>query len=111
MGRDDSDKLLDALEDMEQRGIEIDEPHWLTKDGRALRVKEMTTTHIQNAMAMLKRNGFTSYKTFQAYASAGPEGDMAQLCFDQEQQEVLSKTPHSAIDWFHDELKRRGEIK
>jgi len=56
-----------ALEDMERKGIKEDEPHWLTLDGRALRVSEMTTRHIRNALAMLKRNDYMSPKMLKFY--------------------------------------------
>lgn len=36
-------------------GVNNDE--WTTEDGRTLKITEMTTTHIQNCMNMIKRAG------------------------------------------------------
>lgn len=44
------DLLIDEIETKAREGI------WETKDGRKMRIKDMSTRHIENTIAMLKRN-------------------------------------------------------
>ena len=81
---------------------------WTTKDGRELKIAEMTTGHIENALAMLERNGSISMAHLNVYLR-GPEprGDGAQMAFESEFQYVCDNV-HPAIDAFREELERRN---
>lgn len=68
--------------------------NWLTRDGRILKIKEMETNHIVNALAMLKRNGFVSKDTFENFF-----GGIRSLC---------DKPVNEYIDLFENELGKRG---
>jgi DNA topoisomerase IB len=82
---------------------------WKRKDGTLIDVKEMETSHIENCLAMLKKRNYVSKATFEFYLTcSGPDGEMAQWAFEQEQEEILSKYPSKWIDIFEEELKRRG---
>lgn len=82
---------------------------WKTKDGKKIAIKDMETSHIQNALNLLKRKGFISRKTLRFYLSTpGPNGDMAQWAFEQELDDVISSPVSSFIDLFERELSKRG---
>ena len=84
------------------------EPVWTTKDGKCIPVSDMTTSHIENALAMLKRNGVVSPSTLEFYTTCeGPNGEMAQVAFENECRMVFSAPVHPAVDWFENELKKR----
>jgi len=81
---------------------------WKTKDGEKLEISQMSTSHIENTLAMLKRNGFCSAKMFHFYMTCGePNGEMAQVVFDKELDYWLGKTPTKYIDEFEKELENR----
>jgi hypothetical protein len=78
---------------------------WITKDGRKIAVKDMATSHIKNTLAMLKAKGFVDLDTLEFYlCGAGPNGEMAQLAFEQELMD-LKVSPF--IDLFEEELNYR----
>lgn len=82
---------------------------WKTKDGKEIAIKDMTTEHIQNTIKFLKRHGFISNDTLDFYLySPGPQGEMAQYCFEQEVDEIISRPTTSYLDAFETELKRRS---
>lgn len=86
--------------------------YWITKDKRKIAVKDMTNQHIINTLKMLDRNKFIAASTLEFYMStSGPSGDMAQLAFEQELDEVLDRIPTRWIDIFNKELKIRGLIR
>jgi len=81
---------------------------WTTREGKRIPVAEMTTNHIENALAMLRRNGVVSPKCVAAYVfDAGPSGDSAHDTFINECREIFGAPSHPAVDWFKDELARR----
>lgn len=83
---------------------------WVAKNKREYRVSEMDTTHIKNALAMLKRQGFVSSSTVNFYLNCPlPRGDMAMDAFDMEFDRLMERPVSSFIDIFEAELKRRGE--
>lgn len=79
---------------------------WTTRDGRKLDIEKMDTDHIQNSLAMLKRNGRVSMKTLTPYLRGVPRGEGAQMLFEQEFNHVADHAD-PFIDAFEDELTRR----
>ena len=60
---------------------------WTTKDGRKIRIEDMTADHLRNTVAYLRRNA----EAFRAYASFDhffrgkpPNGEMAQIAWEHE---------------------------
>lgn len=85
-----------------------DIPIWTTREGKRIRIIDMKTSHIKNALAMLHRDGCVSPSTVQFYLTCeGPNGEMAQVAFEQECRIVFTAPVHPAIDWFETELARR----
>lgn len=82
---------------------------WTTKDGRTMPISAMGDDHLRNTYRMLCRKGFVSKSTVLFYLStAGPDGDAAQDCFEQEQRMVFDAPVIAEMDWIESELKRRG---
>jgi hypothetical protein len=50
--------LDDVPSDMSQQDL-TDVKYWKTKEGKQMPIFEMTSQHIKNSLAMLKRNGVT----------------------------------------------------
>ena len=83
---------------------------WKTKEGKLIEVKDMSTSHIKNSLAMLKRKGFIAQSTLKSYLFCpSPRGDMAQYCFDQEFDRILNCPVSSFIDKFESELIKRNK--
>lgn len=83
---------------------------WTTKDGRKLNVNDMSTQHIKNSLAMLKRKGHVSAKTLLFYLNCPePGGDGAQMAFEEELDSAI-KNANPFIDAFEEELKTRPVI-
>lgn len=83
---------------------------WTMRDGQKIALKDMKTSHIENSLNMLKRNGFISTRTLAFYlATPGPTGEMAQMCFEQEFAGVISAPVTPWIDLFEEELEWRKE--
>jgi hypothetical protein len=80
---------------------------WTMRDGTKIKIKDMETSHIKNSLAMLERNGFISRSTLACYMGPGPQGEIAQLCFEQEQDEIFQAPLSPFIDAFERELKKR----
>ncbi len=59
---------------------------WTTKDGRTLNIKDMSTLHLRNAVAMLRREGFVSEEDFLVClgAASSLRGEMASMYAEQE---------------------------
>jgi hypothetical protein len=84
---------------------------WTCRDGTKVRVKDMTTSHIKNAMAMLRRAEFYAIDSgWELLATV--HGEMAA---DAIEQEVLSAEEEGIPEFqewigvFAEELLRRGE--
>ena len=85
-------------------------PVWTTAKGEKIPVTEMETSHIENALAMLRRMGYVGPREVSFYAAcAGPQGEMAQVAFDQEQNYVFSAPVSDWVDIFVEELQIRKE--
>lgn len=83
---------------------------WKTNDGREIEIKDMSTRHIKNCLAMLQRNGYVAESTIRFYLHCEPPmGEMAQYHFDQEFDRITMQPSTPFIDWFRDELTNRGE--
>lgn len=67
---------------------------WTTKDGREISVSDMGDSHLINTIAMLQRNAEVErIQTSVFYATCvGPQGEMAQDCFDHECDDVWDST-------------------
>jgi len=53
---------------------------WKTKEGQVLDIKDMSTKHLENAVAMVRRKGFITqdqYLRLAAYAFGGDTPEMA----------------------------------
>ena len=85
---------------------------WNCKNGKEIEIKDMETSHIENSIKMLERQGFVAKSTWDFYSTcSGPTGEHAQDAFEAEQNSVFDKMPTSWIDAFKDELKKRNESK
>jgi len=81
---------------------------WKMRDGTKIKIKDMSTSHIRNSIAMMKRNGWVSTDTLNFYMSCdGPQGDMAQLAFDQECDRIFEAPCSSTMTALERELKKR----
>lgn len=80
---------------------------WTTKDGRTMAIRHMTTQHIINTIAMLRRNGFVSVGEFHNawYSYAALDGDSMAAYYAE--QEVATMTPTQALDDLEEELNNR----
>ena len=82
---------------------------WKTREGKEIPVKDMATSHIKNSLAMLKRQGAISPETRAFYlTTSGPQGEMAQMCFEQEFDEVMKAPVSIFIVWIIAILIRGG---
>lgn len=82
---------------------------WVTEDGTEIKVKDMDTEHIANALAMLKRRGFVGPSTLRFYLTTlGPNGTHAQDEFEREMDQAFDAPVSSFIDFFEEELKNRA---
>lgn len=74
-------------------------------------IREMTVTQLEAAIIDLREQGFVSHATVKFYMTCDePEGDGAQMAFDQEFQNVVESTPNSDLDRLEAELDRRLDI-
>lgn len=78
---------------------------WKCKDGEFIHPRNMDTDHIKNALAMLKRKGFISFSHWEMCLSCPPQGDMAQMAWEQE---IMNLKPSKFIEIFEEELAKRG---
>ena len=79
--------------------------HWITKDGRVLKPSEMTTEHLQNAIAMMRREGrITPGELLDMIAYAGSAPDGAALAVEREIEEAQVSWGLSVLEA---ELSRR----
>jgi hypothetical protein len=84
---------------------------WKTRDGTKIKIKDMSTSHIRNAISMMERNGYVSTDTLNFYVNCGePQGDMAQMAFDQECNRIFVAPCSSTMTALERELKKR-EVK
>lgn len=85
-------------------------PVWVTREGKRVHVDEMETSHVRNALAMLKRKGFIGPSTLKAYlVCEPPTAEMALMAFEDEFEEVMERPVSQMVDCFECELARRGQ--
>lgn len=81
---------------------------WTTKDGKKIRVSDMETSHIENALRMLRRKGCISPRIIDSYLGSEPNGDAALDAYHAELSEIMSHPTSEFIDYFEEELKLRA---
>ena len=84
---------------------------WKCGDGSEVEIGEMSTAHLENAIAMLKRKGFVSLDVFfscGAYAFSADTPDGAAACAEAEFDRM---TPSKLLGCLEGELnKRKGAL-
>jgi hypothetical protein len=90
-------------------------PRWKCQDGRELSITEMTPEHIQNCIAMLRRQGYVTPKEWRDSFPPPPtgfNGEEAQAAadagFDRAMDDWATAKVTGWIPVFERELKRRG---
>ncbi len=86
---------------------------WKTKDGRLIKIKDMTDRHLINIIKFLeKRTQFLNSRALQYYSTCmQPSGEMAQMAFEQEAEAQISAEPsdrYSIYIFLIEEAIRRG---
>ena len=82
---------------------------WTCKDGRVLDIKDMETSHLCNALNMLRRKGYCTpdeYLDASAYAFSPMTGEMAAMAVENE---LMHMKPTSAISKMERELAAREQ--
>ena len=83
---------------------------WETRSGEKIKIKDMSDSHLQNTINMIKRNGWISTDTLNFYLSCSPpSGDMAEYAFDQEQERIFNKPNSITLSALERELSRRNQ--
>lgn len=77
---------------------------WTTRTGETINICDMTTSHLANTIAMLRRKGFIGLSELVIYLGSEPNGEMAQDLYFAELNHIKT---HPAIDELEAELKRR----
>ncbi len=81
---------------------------WKQRDGTKIKIKDMSTGHVRNALNMMQRNGWVSSDTLNFYLTCGePNGDMAQMAFEQEQRAIFEAPCSNTMSALERELKKR----
>lgn len=82
---------------------------WKMKNGKEIKISKMTDSHLVNTYLMLKEKGFISQKDLHAYLHCeGPTGDIAQYCFQQEQDHAFNSPVSPHLDVIEREIDKRG---
>lgn len=82
--------------------------YWTCKDGRKIKIKDLTISHIKNIIKFLKKRGFITPSILEFYLTCSrPNGEMAQLEFERECNAVFSSPITDWIEILENELKRR----
>lgn len=80
---------------------------WTCRDGRVLDTKDMTTSHLTNVIAMLRRNNVVTPDEFlscAAYAASSNTSDAASYAAEAE---MLDMRPWKGLELLEEELARR----
>jgi hypothetical protein len=66
---------------------------WKMRDGTKIRIKDMGDSHLLNTIKMLERYGRAKHiqETNELWSMPYPQGEQAQMCFDQIEMEIYDK--------------------
>ena len=69
------------------------ERFWKTKEGKIIKISEMSTSHIKNCILMLRKNKFIGKAELESFFSVNYDmmGDGAQYAFDQPESRIREK--------------------
>ena len=81
---------------------------WKTLDGREIPIERLTTPHLKNIIAMLKRKGHVSAEEFGSSiaAAASMQGETAQMYAENE---VATMKVNPMLDVLEMELEKRSD--
>lgn len=79
--------------------------HWTTKDGRKIDIKDMSDSHLRNAIAMLRRNGIVGADELKIGSAYSMQWEMAQYYAEQT---VADMAPSRLLDEMEHELALRS---
>ena len=77
---------------------------WKMKNGHTIKIADMETSHIKNAIAMLRRKGFVTPAELELYLLSEPNGEAALDEYMRELDRIKTCPPLAALEA---ELKRR----
>lgn len=81
---------------------------WKMRNGKLIKIAEMTDTHLKAAYKMLKLQGMVSPSTVKFYLSCkAPNGDMALDAFYDEFDRIMSSSVSTFVDIFEKEAEKR----
>jgi len=84
------------------------EKYWKTREGVKVEISKMDDNHLKNTVNMLNRKGFISKETLMFYICCPePTGDMGQMAFEQEFQQVLESPVCPVMGKLEKELEKR----
>lgn len=89
-----------------------DRKFWTTRTGDKLRIKDLTSSHLQNILLFLERAKFDQ-DSHMAYSAALAQGEMASYYADQEAENAAKETVGERFPIYADlckEAKRRKLI-
>lgn len=101
--------------------IEVPLDCWRMRDGTIIKIQDMTSGHIKNALALIRRRGYVSASQrerliealvrYETALRTDTLGDMAeaQIQADFDELAISRIYVHPIIDAMEDELKRRKE--
>jgi len=77
---------------------------WVMKSGKKINITDMETSHIRNAIAMLRRKGFVTPAELEMYLLSEPSGEAALDEYMRELDRIKTCLPLATLEA---ELKRR----
>ena len=87
-----------------------DQPEtWTMRDGTKILIRDMTDSHLINALRMMNRKGFVPAQEVVDYLCGGrPNGDAAMDAWNEGLQELAEKHPSRKMDDLAAEALQRG---
>lgn len=85
-----------------------EDPAWKTKDGRVIRICNMTNSHLLNTIRFLEQKHFELMFTM-PYPNFN--GEMAQMCAEQEWDQLQNSNPEDVypiLSAMYEEVEQRG---